>query len=421
MSDMPFSMRHDAEFEIHHLLFQEEDEKDVSAVFFSNDYTTASRLVRVMRCAKELLDPKTPSFSFKSFPLASCSTCERLAGEVMLHFRTGLCDLEYSFPGYQFHPIVYNFFAAGTRTGMFDAAHWNLQGAFTKEHLAERLNCFRCQLIGLCNSPSFLRAQRARRSVQKEAQASVNDYINSLFSQRARWLVIRVDLSYRKDLGGSHDWSLASSHRARLTHYIRKELCTKLARPNAASPGYILKAEYGAEAGWHFHLLLFMDSLRFSHDVMIANMVGAHWRNAITEGSGRFFNCNMRRLNSLGEHVRLPGLGQCSWNDQAKLKAVREAASYLYKFDDYKRCVSSPEKTKFLTKGQNPKAVGIKLGRPRSKLLASSPVHKPTISANNAVANGEPLCSNSTFERAGRYQSHDKPLRIVLPDWEIPF
>jgi hypothetical protein len=126
----------------------------------------------------------------------------------------------------------------------------------------------------------------------KNYQSMVN-YIDNLFERRSRLLVMRLDLSYRKDIDTPflneveiyHSYCQAKADREHLFRNMRSNSIFD------EMIGYIWKLEYGKEKGFHYHFIFFKNS-EDKQDITIARRIGEYWANVITQGRGLYYNCN---------------------------------------------------------------------------------------------------------------------------------
>lgn len=129
-----------------------------------------------------------------------------------------------------------------------------------------------------------------RRQMQKNHRTGIR-YIDKVFVKRSKVLIVRLDLV----VGGESPESRGITHTVDL-----KQACTEFAKlirhMRATYPyvGYLRELEYGLLTGYHFHVLIFIDGRLKRNDVRIAQELGEHWKNVITEGRGRYWNCNAR-------------------------------------------------------------------------------------------------------------------------------
>ena len=180
---------------------------------------------------------------------------------------------------------------------------------------------FTCRQLGL---------EQLKRKMDKgvaQRKASVLAYIDSLFNYRARLLVVRLDLHYRKgrfleretffeeDLARvKHDWDA-------LYHDIKNGLVSDLV-------GFVVKIEYGILTGFHMHTLLMFDGSKRRGDVVIAEIIGRHWVSKVTNGLGRYYSCNRN-----AQLYRSRGIGMIHRSDDLRNNLNDVVAQYLVKAD----------------------------------------------------------------------------------------
>ncbi|WP_181926058.1 YagK/YfjJ domain-containing protein [Pseudomonas citronellolis] len=215
--------------------------------------------------------------------------------------------------------------------------------------VARRLNsCVERIRSEVCSSKFQARLNRYQRSGNKNLK-EINRYIDALFGFYSRLLVLRVDLSYRKEYS---DISLekAISDRVRL-------FCN--ARSNkifSEMVGYVWKLEHGMEKGFHFHVMFFYDGSKVREDVTRAQRIGEYWKREITGYRGIYYNCNASKAR-----YKSCGIGMINHDDALAIEWLRQAAVYLAKSDLYMKVKTT---RRGMGKGKMP-AIKVRRGRPR--------------------------------------------------------
>ncbi|KAA0950111.1 inovirus Gp2 family protein [Pseudomonas sp. ANT_H14] len=224
------------------------------------------------------------------------------------------------------------------------------------------MNCLVEDLRKEAAGSEFKKIVKKFVNAENKRARSIEQYIDALFAKHSRMVVIRLDLWYetgffreRKDLKKyltqvREDW-------AKLQGDLHK------GSPIKGMLGFACKLEYGHLKGFHFHLLVFYNGADYREDIILAKLIGEHWRQEITKGKGRYFNCN----NKKGSY-RFLGIGVMNWFDKnlvSNLKAV--VVMYLVKTDYWLRFSSGCGRSFF--RGNMPKAKGVKRGRPRSVVV----------------------------------------------------
>lgn len=228
-----------------------------------------------------------------------------------------------------------------------------------------------------------------RRGPRKN-HARLVKYVDSLFEQHARLLVIRLDLHHRKILNvdvryGEKTNALIERERAlkRNEFYFGEEppktdqtierttikeikADWKKWYDNARNKtslfrdmvGHVVRYEFSKGAGYHIHVTLFFDGSTRQSATWLAENIGKYWEKT-TDGRGYYFNCNR-------EKYRNSGIGMVDYSDREKRKNLYTALAYLAKQDQHVR-EKSGSKQKLFTTGKMPDPPVLKLGRPRRK------------------------------------------------------
>lgn len=203
----------------------------------------------------------------------------------------------------------------------------------------------------------FIRSTQSYIRNSNKNQVSLNNFIGRMFSFRSRLLVIRVDLEYGREYAlGSESpigYEETDRHRKMLLSDLRRRLCKD------CYVGYVWKLEYGLMNSFHYHFLIFLDAAKVRRDVKIAKVIGEHWKNKITEGKGRYWNCNAKKND-----YRYRGIGEIPYNNYVLRENLLKTASYLIKSDYYIRS-AIPANRRTFGKGAALPKVKTNRGRPR--------------------------------------------------------
>lgn len=207
--------------------------------------------------------------------------------------------------------------------------------------------------------------KRQLRNFQRAASKNLKGslaYVDHLFEHYSRLLVVRVDLSYQKDIIRNKTISTAMIrvHRKRLfkqTHvHPLFENCL----------GYLWKLEYGQRKGLHYHTCFFFDGSKVRGDIMLARRIGGFWKNEITSGQGLYFNCN-----AIANNYAQSGIGDIHYTNQEKRCVLQKAITYISKVDTAVRLVL-PQGARTFGRGEYITQKEKKRGRPRNSKYASS-------------------------------------------------
>lgn len=199
----------------------------------------------------------------------------------------------------------------------------------------------------------FIRlVQNYSRGVNKN-RASINGHIDKIFARKSKLLVLRLDLTYGQDYQSSVTYEEADMHRRSLLNDVQHRLYKD------SYVGYVWKLEYGLMSSLHYHVLIFLDAQKVRSDIWIAQAIGEHWQNSVTEGRGRYWNCNARKSG-----YRKCGIGAISHNDQLLRSNLKMAANYLVKADYFVRSMI-PLRRRTFGKGASLPQKESNRGRPR--------------------------------------------------------
>ncbi len=195
--------------------------------------------------------------------------------------------------------------------------------------------------------------------VSRQNFQNLQNYIDDLFTQHSRLLVLCIDFSYPMDnVTQTGDDIRAKYLTAKNDH---ERFLTNLESNSLGEHmlGYVWKLEYCPDKGWHYLMLFFFDGSRIHRDQTLEKLIGEYWSN-ITQGKGLYRNCNAfkRKYMTLG-------IGTINHYDRDLREGLLQTAQYLSKPDHM---------TKDLVP-DNGKTFGIKImldptyptiGRPRS-------------------------------------------------------
>ena len=266
---------------------------------------------------------------------------------------------QYPFEHYRFSPSIDAFITALKQCGLpLNHSHLNKlcvapykcwQFSTHSTYLMDLLSTFQSAL----QSPEF---KVTRIAQQKEAQRNCEElaqYIDKLFSDYAKLLVIRIDLSYHKHLDVSLETlesDLKRFHSNKRHHSLLIQIL-----------GYITKIEYGIDKKLHVHALFLFNGNHYRQDIKIAQYIGEYWVNTIAaKDTGIYWNCNHNKE----KYVKL-GIGAIQHNDEEKRNNLIEAIHYLCKKTTQVIKPIDAPMTKLLRKGQYTPSDTQKLGRPR--------------------------------------------------------
>ena len=190
-------------------------------------------------------------------------------------------------------------------------------------------------------------------------------YVNALFERHARVLAIRVDLGYcmgpnnsPEELTTSVSLEAAKAQIAKFDRFVRLKYPVL---------GHMHCREYGRLSGHHFHVLYFLNKDLVQGDVHIAREMGEHWTKDITQGQGRYYNCN-------AVPYKHSGIGTIHHTDHEKRDILlNKVVAYITKKDFW---LFHQAGGKTFAKGIMPGPPSA-LGRPRKAFKGQRVVGKP--------------------------------------------
>ena len=152
---------------------------------------------------------------------------------------------------------------------------------------------------------------------------SIINLIDGLFTRYSKVMVVRVDLSYRKDIIGEISPDFIK--------FQISNMLTNNSRHNAIFEHLITYAwclEYGTERQWHAHLFLFFNGQKVREDIVYSLEVCKYWVGVITQRAGTGFSCN-----AIQDQYKKNGIGMVNRGDTDKIQALKGATKYICKQD----------------------------------------------------------------------------------------
>lgn len=203
------------------------------------------------------------------------------------------------------------------------------------------------------NTVAYEHSQSKQQYEHKRQLQRYQDYVRDLMvpvksTGRRRLLVVRLDLGMQKATLKKYDLTAFLEHlEALFWHTERQEVFKHL-------EGYIRKVEFGAEKGWHAHLILLFDYDVVQSGYTKAERVGQYWQQVVqqrcAQDCGVYFNCHLNqklyKFNGIGK------LDNGAEDYPDKLHNLLEhVVPYLLKNDYAVRFTEMP-KQKLLNRGQ---------------------------------------------------------------------
>lgn len=228
--------------------------------------------------------------------------------------------------GRKLHPLITHFQKTLKRYNFHCRIH---NGAITKgdaTNTAIMLNKLVSEYRDEVIKPEFRQELRKYQRNSVKNLKGITNYIQHLFNQHARLLVIRLDLSWAKVHTGSITPEIARQQRQQLLRNMKRNRLFKHVL------GMVWKLEYGPDRGFHYHTLFFLDGNKTRSDISICTQFGEYWAKVITKGKGTYFNCNAQH-----ERYEKPGTGMVKYGDILKQEGLQRAVAYLTKIDTFAR------------------------------------------------------------------------------------
>ncbi|RYF51080.1 MAG: inovirus Gp2 family protein [Cytophagaceae bacterium] len=164
--------------------------------------------------------------------------------------------------------------------------------------------------------------ETARRRSDKRWKR-IKDLVSETFEDCASVLPIRIDLHF---LMAEADYPFVPPVSAVEAHEFMVKM-ERYLREHHPLLRYAWAREYGTETGFHFHLLVLLNGHIAQEGISTAKLIGEHWQQKITEGRGRYFNCN-------AHEYKTPVLGRIHFSNKLAITALLEESSwYLAKTD----------------------------------------------------------------------------------------
>jgi hypothetical protein len=215
-------------------------------------------------------------------------------------------------------------------------------------------------------SKSFKADINNYRRLQSKNYKSLIVYIDNLFKQHDRLLIIRLVLTYKREMYGP----VYNEDQSNMMYYKIKSDRGLLVKELLINPllehmaGYVWKLEYTLKKGFHMHMLFLLDGSKVPQDGNIAKVIGEYWQTTIAKGDGRYFNYNADK----GGHQNL-GIGMIDNFDTKRREELEKVAGYFTKTDYYLRLTTPDKGGRTFGKGQ---IKSNNLGRPREHVCSNS-------------------------------------------------
>ncbi len=188
--------------------------------------------------------------------------------------------------------------------------------------LAKDINNALYAFLRECKSKAHRKRLKNLKRVENRNQLSIATYVNSLFDQHAKLLIIRLDIGYHEDYYDQLTLDLVTEDR---NCYLRR-----VQNKYPALLGYIWKLEFGVDRRFHTHITFIFNGAVHQRDISLGIALGEVWED-MSDNNGSYFNCQVRR-----EEYRewgTDGIGMVHYSDTTKRINLINALSYLTKLD----------------------------------------------------------------------------------------
>lgn len=277
--------------------------------------------------------------------------------------KVDVVELFEHYPMHQCNPYVAEFISRAEKKDLFGMCHhmesqsWD-QPDMECENLNEFVESMRVCLKG---QPFKTVLKNFQRSSNKN-RLSLSNYIRAWFGVHSKLLVLRIDLGYMNRFcnpyitfaGDCVEYSEVKDHRERLIRHLRENML------KGCWVGHAWKLEYGLDKSYHYHMLILLNGEKVCQDITIAQLIGDHWKNEITDGKGLYWNCNAHKAD-----YHDCGIGMVHYDDKQSMQGLEKAITYLTKPEYYVKMLVPDGHT--FAKGLMPKPELIKKGRPRKQ------------------------------------------------------
>lgn len=264
---------------------------------------------------------------------------------------------------HEFSPEVRLWFKFLHKYGLdsVDRNDWSTHQADLAQSLFVRLGKLVADIRAEVSREGFRDWQNRKTKLTKKNTSSIQRWLDRIFERHANLLVIRIDLSYKKDYqnldGDLHAISISEAfeHRERFLRSLPKLVIKD------SLLGYCVKSEYTLRKSIHHHVVVIVDASKLISDAILIDILGKYWRDQITLGRGDWFNANAK----WSKDNPYSGVGRVDVSDADKVLNLRHRVlPYLVK-PDYQARWIIPKKHRLFVKSIAQPLTGKKPGRPR--------------------------------------------------------
>ena len=152
---------------------------------------------------------------------------------------------------------------------------------------------------------------------------TANEFVNQLFTEKSRLLIIRVDF-------GLHGYSKFKYDAEYIREAMQRMLNNKRGQSNLFGNcvGYLWGLELGSDKGFHYHCFFFYDGAQSQQDQSIGHGIGRYWMQ-ITNHEGTYYcsNDDKHQFEIEGKC----GIGMINRCELTKRQQLSNLLGYLFK------------------------------------------------------------------------------------------
>ncbi|GKR06581.1 inovirus Gp2 family protein [Aeromonas veronii] len=192
-----------------------------------------------------------------------------------------------------------------------------------RKQLDEGLQRYIALLREKLSTPEHRQAVHSFMLGPKKNRASLVRYIDALFEQHQKLLLLRIDLHYQEPVW-RHRYpdKLLGQFRRLLNNRKNNRIFDDFV-------GYAAKLEFASGAGFHLHCMFIYNGSKRREDVVIAQQIGEYWVQ-LTGEPGRYYNCNYHKRS-----YKEVGIGLIHYKDGKMRKNIELAIDYMTKPELY--------------------------------------------------------------------------------------
>jgi hypothetical protein len=307
---------------------------DENKLSITEDWDNASSIIEINQLVHKIIQSKKVYFSIKNSVIACIDNI--FFCKIKSYIKCRIDNNIYSvFPIHRLNPYVELFIRKLEEELVDNIDIYNIirhSIEYIEPQQVNTLNGFVDNIRTAVKSKEFKAVLHEHQRLITMNHKSLMDSIDNLFSQHSKLLVLRVDLSYKKDVRTLflnkeeiyQEYEQVKKDRSRFFNNMRSNsLFDNML-------GYAWKLQYAKYKGFHYHMIFFFNGSKVQQDVTIAKGIGEYWVNSITQGRGFYYNCNTHKYK-----YNYCGVGMINYDDTALIEDLKIAVRYITKIDHY--------------------------------------------------------------------------------------